>query len=207
MSANDGNLAYDTERQYLGTVYAKGLLGALAATGNGEEVVSELESLVGELLPQVPQLRTLLESPRVPLPVKEEVIDKAFGAGTDALRRFLKVVCAHGRFDCLKIVSSTARQLLREQRGLVEGTVVSAEAIPDADRPALVAALAQMLGREVELKYTVDPGILGGLMVRVGDRVYDASLASQLENIRRTATDRAVQQIRQTLDRFLVDAS
>ena len=89
----------------------------------------------------------------------------------------------------------------------MEGTVVSAEAIPDADRPALVAALAQMLGREVELKYTVDPGILGGLMVRVGDRVYDASLASQLENIRRTATDRAVQQIRQTLDRFLVDAS
>ena len=75
MSANEGNLAYDTERQYIGTVYAKGLLGATTAPGLSETVVSELEELVGSVLPKLPKLVSLLESPRVPLNVKEQVID------------------------------------------------------------------------------------------------------------------------------------
>lgn len=205
MSGIDGNLAYDTERQYLGTVYAKGLLGAVGSSGSGESAVSELES-AGDVLRKLPQLKGLLESPRVPLEVKETVIDRAFASGSDLLRRFLKVVCAHGRADCLKVIARSARRLLQEQQGIVDGWVTSAEPIPEADKPALVAALSQMLGHKVTLQYTVDPLILGGLLVKVGDRVYDSSIANQLDKIRRTATDRAVQQIRQTLDRFLVQA-
>lgn len=206
MSANDGNLAYDTERQYLGTVYAKGLLAAVGSSGNPEDAVAELESVVSDVLLKLPELKGLLESPRVPLDAKERVIDRAFASGSDLLKRFLKVVCSHGRADCLKVISQTARRLLQEQQGIVDGWVTSAEPIPESEKPALVAALSQMLGRQISLRYSVDPQILGGLLVKVGDRVYDSSIANQLDKIRRTATDRAVQQIRQTLDRFLVQA-
>jgi len=100
MSASgSGNLAYDTERQYIGTVYAKGLLGAAEKANNVAEVVDQLESIVADVLPQLPKLKLLLESPRVPLEVKDKVVDQSFAAGADVLRTFLKVVCRHGRFD------------------------------------------------------------------------------------------------------------
>ena len=82
MSApENGNLAYDTERQYIGTVYAKGLLGAADKAGNVVEVVDQLNSVVDDVLPTLPKLKLLLESPRVPVAVKEKVIDGAFGKG------------------------------------------------------------------------------------------------------------------------------
>lgn len=206
MSANEGNLAYDTERQYIGTVYAKGLLGATTAPGLSETVVSELEELVGSVLPKLPKLVSLLESPRVPLNVKEQVIDRAFAAGTSELRRFLKVVCLHGRFDCLRLITKTARTLLQERSGASEVSVTTAEPIGDERRRVIAASLAKKLGREVVVRWSVDPALLGGLVVRMGDTVFDGSIANELERVRKTAADRAVQTIRGALDRFAVEA-
>ncbi|HAN97511.1 MAG TPA: ATP synthase F1 subunit delta [Planctomycetaceae bacterium] len=206
MSATDSNLAYDTERQYLGTVYAKGLLGSAAKSGDVDAVLAELDEVVERVLPALPPLRALLESPRVPLAVKESVIDRSFASGSDELRRFLKVVCLHGRFDCLKVIDTTARRLRQEQRKVVSVQVTSASPIADDDRPALARDLAAKFGRQVEVQYAVDPALLGGLVVRLGDTVYDGSIANQLEQVRRTAVDRAALQIRQTLDRFAADA-
>ena len=206
MSATDSNLAYDTERQYLGTVYAKGLLGSAAKSGDVDAVLAELDEVVERVLPALLPLRALLESPRVPLAVKESVIDRSFASGSDELRRFLKVVCLHGRFDCLKVIDATARRLRQEQRKVVSVQVTSASPIADDDRPALARDLAAKFGRQVEVQYAVDPALLGGLVVRLGDTVYDGSIANQLEQVRRTAVDRAALQIRQTLDRFAADA-
>ena len=112
MSASgSGNLAYDTERLYIGTVYAKGLLGAAEKANQVTQVVDELESIVVDVLPQLPKLKLLLESPRVPMEVKEKVLNQSFSAGSSVLLTFLKVVCRHGRFDCLRVISRTATAL------------------------------------------------------------------------------------------------
>ena len=208
MSASgSGNLAYDTERQYIGTVYAKGLLGAAEKANQVTQVVDDLESIVVEVLPQLPKLKLLLESPRVPLEVKEKVLNQSFSAGSSVLLTFLKVVCRHGRFDCLRVISRTATTLLQEQTGVVEVRVTTAELVPESMHEELKTKLGQILEKQVVIRTETDADILGGLVVRVGDTVFDGSVANQLTQIRRTAVDQAMQQIRQSLDRFAVDAS
>ncbi|MCH2121780.1 MAG: ATP synthase F1 subunit delta [Planctomycetota bacterium] len=208
MSASgSGNLAYDTERQYIGTVYAKGLLGAAEKANQVTQVVDELESIVVDVLPQLPKLKLLLESPRVPMEVKEKVLNQSFSAGSSVLLTFLKVVCRHGRFDCLRVISRTATALLQEQTGVVEVRVTTAELVPESMHEELKTKLGQILEKQVVIRTETDADILGGLVVRVGDTVFDGSVANQLSQIRRTAVDQAMQQIRQSLDRFAVDAS
>ena len=208
MSASgSGNLAYDTERQYIGTVYAKGLLGAAEKANQVTQVVDELESIVVDVLPQLPKLKLLLESPRVPMEVKEKVLNQSFSAGSSILLTFLKVVCRHGRFDCLRVISRTATALLQEQTGVVEVRVTTAELVPESMHEELKTKLGQILEKQVVIRTETDADILGGLVVRVGDTVFDGSVANQLSQIRRTAVDQAMQQIRQSLDRFAVDAS
>ena len=208
MSASgSGNLAYDTERQYIGTVYAKGLLGAAEKANQVTQVVDELESIVVDVLPQLPKLKLLLESPRVPMEVKEKVLNQSFSAGSSVLLTFLKVVCRHGRFDCLRVISRTATALLQEQTGVVEVRVTTAELVPESMHEELKTKLGQILEKQVVIRTETDADILGGLVVRVGDTVFDGSVANQLLQIRRTAVDQAMQQIRQSLDRFAVDAS
>ncbi|MEC7445174.1 MAG: ATP synthase F1 subunit delta [Planctomycetota bacterium] len=208
MSASgSGNLAYDTERQYIGTVYAKGLLGAAEKANQVTQVVDELESIVVDVLPQLPKLKLLLESPRVPMEVKEKVLSQSFSAGSSVLLTFLKVVCRHGRFDCLRVISRTATALLQEQTGVVEVRVTTAELVPESMHEELKTKLGQILEKQVVIRTETDADILGGLVVRVGDTVFDGSVANQLSQIRRTAVDQAMQQIRQSLDRFAVDAS
>ena len=208
MSASgSGNLAYDTERQYIGTVYAKGLLGAAEKANQVTQVVDQLESIVVDVLPQLPKLKLLLESPRVPMEVKEKVLNQSFSAGSSVLLTFLKVVCRHGRFDCLRVISRTATALLQEQTGVVEVRVTTAELVPESMHEELKTKLGQILEKQVVIRTETDADILGGLVVRVGDTVFDGSVANQLSQIRRTAVDQAMQQIRQSLDRFAVDAS
>ena len=200
-------MAYDTERQYIGTVYAKGLLGAAEKANQVTQVVDELESIVVDVLPQLPKLKLLLESPRVPMEVKEKVLNQSFSAGSSVLLTFLKVVCRHGRFDCLRVISRAATALLQEQTGVVEVRVTTAELVPESMHEELKTKLGQILEKQVVIRTETDADILGGLVVRVGDTVFDGSVANQLSQIRRTAVDQAMQQIRQSLDRFAVDAS
>ena len=208
MSASgSGNLAYATERQYIGTVYAKGLLGAAEKANPVTQVVDELESIVVDVLPQLPKLKLLLESPRVPMEVKEKVLNLSCSAGSSVLLTFLKVVCRHGRFDCLRVISRTATALLQEQTGVVEVRVTTAELVPESMHEELKTKLGQILEKHVVSRTETDADILGGLVVRVGDTVFDGSVANQLSQIRRTAVDQAMQQIRQSIDRFAVEAS
>ena len=139
--------------------------------------------------------------------VKEKVLNQSFSAGSSVLLTFLKVVCRHGRFDCLRVISRTATALLQEQTGVVEVRVTTAELVPESMHEELKTKLGQILEKQVVIRTETDADILGGLVVRVGDTVFDGSVANQLSQIRRTAVDQAMQQIRQSLDRFAVDAS
>ncbi|MEC8300143.1 MAG: F0F1 ATP synthase subunit delta, partial [Planctomycetota bacterium] len=113
----------------------------------------------------------------------------------------------HGRFDSLRVISRKAKALQQEQTGVVEVRVTTAELVPESMHEELKTKLGQILEKQVVIRTETDADILGGLVVRVGDTVFDGSVANQLSQIRRTAVDQAMQQIRQSLDRFAVDAS
>ncbi len=108
---------FDTDKQHLGNVYAKALLGFGQKKGKLEKLIEELDGVV-DGLNAVPKLKSLLESPRVSFPEKEILIDKAFGKKvSNDLVNFLKTAASKGRFDCMDAVRSSAHKLSDEWSG------------------------------------------------------------------------------------------
>ena len=86
--------------------------------------------------------------------------------------------------------------------GRVQATLTTAEEFEDSTRAKISDRLSSVLGKQVSLSAVVDPEIIGGMVVRVGDTVYDASVANQLNQVRAKAIKRAADAIRERLDRF-----
>src|SRR6185503_14304012 len=117
---------HDTGLQYLGTVYAKALIGATEKAGKTEAVLEELDSLVTDVLSALPRLDATLCSPRVPFESKERILDQAFrGKMSVQLLHFLKVLARRGRFHCVRAVRQAARKILNDLRGRVEVLVTT----------------------------------------------------------------------------------
>jgi F-type H+-transporting ATPase subunit delta len=194
---------FDTDQQHLGTVYAKALLGATEKAGNSETVMAELNSLVQDVLDELPQLDAILDSPRVPFERKEEILERALASRVSPqVLRFLKLLVRRGRFACLRAIRQAARKLFSELQGRVAVQVRAASPLDDATLELVGARLKAALGRDIDLQLKVDPDLVAGLVVRVGDTVYDGSLANQLSRLRDEMITKTSQRIRVEVERF-----
>ena len=193
---------FDSDQQQLGDVYARALLAFAADAGNVDQLVDELGEVV-EAINGVAGLRDALESPRVGVESKVNLLDKAFAGKVEkGLLHFLKVVGNKGRFDCLGAIASSAKTLRDEMSGRVQAVVTSASPMDSEVVGRITGQLSKTLGKDVSLQVLVDPEILGGIVVRVGDTVYDGSVVNQLSQVRARAVKRASDAIREKLDRF-----
>ena len=207
MSTGHQDLLIDPSLKHLGTVYAKALLGAADKTGNAEQVLDELDSFVRDVIDKLPQFEAVLKSPRVSIGDKERMLDRALaGKMSPQLLNFLKVVARHGRLSALRAIRIMARQLYNEQRGRVEVKLRTATPMDAATRIVVGDRLRAALGRDGELSEDIDPELLGGMQIRIGDTVYDASLASQLARWRESAVNKMTDQARTSIGRFLQDS-
>ena len=193
----------DTGQQYLAAVYAKALLGATERAGNTEAVLEELEALLSEVFQRLPKLESALTSPRVGQEEKLRLLELAIGSRvSQSLLDFLKVLARRGRLDCLRAITRAARQQLNEIRGRVEVTLVTAEPLGEDSKRQAAERLQTALGQEIDLSTSVDPDLIGGAIVRVGDTIFDGSVINRLEQMRRTAHTNSAQKMRDELDRF-----
>ena len=202
---SDNKPTVDIGRQQVGAVYAKALLGTAEKQEATDHVISELEAVVSELLERFPRFDETLSSPRLSADEKSRMIDSVLGPRvSELLSRFLKVVCAHGRLDCLREISLEARRQVNDRRGVKQVQVVTAAPVGDDLVGQISERLRQLLGCEVQLQQSVDEGLIGGLVIRIGDKVYDGSVANQLNQVRAEALDKTTQQMRSVADRFAV---
>jgi F-type H+-transporting ATPase subunit delta len=193
---------FDSDQQQLGDVYARALLAFGADVGNVDQLVDELGEVV-DAINGVAGLRGALESPRIDSGSKVDLLDKAFSGKVEkGLLHFLKVVGGKGRFDCLGAISASAKTLRDEMSGRLQAVVTSASPMDGEVVERITDELSKTLGKDVNLQVLVDPKILGGIVVRVGDTVYDGSVVNQLAQIRSRAVKHASDAIRGKLDRF-----
>ena len=198
---------FDTEQQQLGDIYAKALLGMSEKTGQTDRIISELTNVVG-LLDKLPKLRSVLESPRIGFQEKEKLLDKSLaGKVSKEMLNFLKIVGAKGRFDCLPAISESAQRMHDELANRVRANIITAKAIDDQTRDQVAKRLADVLGKKVEVTTRVDPSIIGGMVVRVDDTVYDGSVVNQLSQFRSQAMKRAGDAIRSSFEKFAVGSN
>jgi F-type H+-transporting ATPase subunit delta len=201
------NAKFDPGLEPIGAVYAKALLAAAEKAGQADAAVEELESLAQDVLAELPQFRAALESPRIGTEEKIALLDRAFSGRMSALGlNFLKVLARHGRLDCLRAIAAVARKLLNELRGRREVLVRTASPLSQPLRQRIVDRLGAMLGKEVILQTEIDPEMLGGVTVRVGDTVYDGSVSAQLALMRAESIERTAKRIQESLERFAVSS-
>ena len=188
---------------HIANVYAAALLGATEKAGNSADVLAEYQSLVDDVLARQPQFAAVLASGLISHDEKVGIIDRAFGgAMTPMLVNFLKVVSHHGRLDCLGAIYRRARELYDEAQGRVRVRLTTVARPEAAQEDRIAAALRAALGAEPILESVSDPELIGGAVLRIGDTVYDGSIANQLESIRQQMIDRSVHEIQSRRDRF-----
>lgn len=204
-SAHPSAQEVNIDKQRLGAVYAKALLGAAEPHHQSELVVEELDALVDEVLRISPDLEVTLASPRISVADKSALLDRIFGGRlSEQTLTFLKVVGQHGRLDCIRQIRRAAREELTRLRNRVMVQVTTAEVITDDLKQRIRDHLQARLGREVELQCQTDASIIGGLVVRVGDTVYDGSVANQLARLKDETINKTYLQLRESIDRFAV---
>jgi len=201
----DKSSSFDAGREYLATVYAKALIGVTQHSNTTGEAMVELASLVDDVFSKLPAFEATLASLRVPIADKEQMLDKVFAGKLSAtVLNFLKVLARHGRLDCLRAIRNSFQRLYNTIRGHVIVEITTATPIPGDLLPVIAEKLRASTGKEVDLHAKVDPEMIGGLVVRIGDTVYDGSVRHQLTQMREQALDQTLQTLRETSERFVV---
>ena len=131
------------------------------------------------------RLRLFLEAPRISAEQKNQVLARAFQDRYPRLLvRYLQTLVSKGRQMLLPAIASEYFSLLDEAEGRVHAQVTLAQSPSDADRASIAAQLSRVLGKTVVPHVTVNPAILGGVVVKVGDTVMDGSVRRRLGTLR-----------------------
>jgi F-type H+-transporting ATPase subunit delta len=164
--------------------YATALFDTASKQGVVDQVEEELKA-VDQTLRAVPRLSRVLRAPTIPGAQKQELLQKAFGTRVGKLTgRFLALAVERRREGILSDIYSEFQRLANEARNILPVQVTSAVPLSDQERDALTRALASRTGKNVTLEVEIDPQIMGGLMLRMGDTVIDGSVRSRLAQLR-----------------------
>ena len=178
-------LTTNVRQARIARVYAESLLGVAAQNGQAEDVGDELDSLVRDVLGKQNDIGAFFASPAVTRRTREPIIEAALkGHASPLLGSFLGVLNQNNRLDLVRPIAAAFRDLLDKRARRVRVTVCSAVPLGDGERDEIRQTLATSLNKEPILDVRVDPELLGGLVVQVGDKVYDSSVRSRLNALR-----------------------
>jgi len=164
--------------------YAEALL-ELAQRAGDLRGWGEMIDRIADAVESDRRLRVFLESPRVSAQKKNEVMQKAYGAQLPRnFLRFLQALVNNRRQMLIPEIARAYHDLVDQVEGRVHASVTVAREADDADRDLVVKQLSRVLGKEVVPHFNVNPSILGGVIVRVGDTVLDGSVRRRLATLR-----------------------
>lgn len=149
-----------------------------------DKVAGDLEDLKATIVSS-DDLRRLLRSPLIGRDAQGKAMDAILGKAQadDLTRRFVGVVIRNRRLFALEGIIDGYLSLLAERRGEVTAQVTSAAKLTEKQLKAVTDALRKVAGAKVRIDQRVDPGLIGGLIVKVGSRMIDSSLRTKLQRL------------------------
>lgn len=168
--------------------YASALFGVVHRMGQASRVATDLAS-ARDLIAGHADLKRVLETPVVPAPKKEALIEALVATGggvSEPARRMLALLAREDQLTLLPELVEAFHARLPEAGHAVEAEVVTAVPLDPAIRERLEAALGQATDQPVQVTARVDPSIVGGVVARVGSLVFDGSVARQVERLQQS---------------------
>jgi F-type H+-transporting ATPase subunit delta len=142
---------------------------------------------LGEAL-QDPDLRVVVEHPAIAFAEKQRVVRRVVGDVSPEAMNLVLLMVRRGRPGAIGRMIERYEELLRRHRGVSLAEVRTALRLEEEQRSAIVERLYELTGDEIEINEVVDESLIGGITVRIGDRLYDASVRNRLERLRARLT-------------------
>jgi F-type H+-transporting ATPase subunit delta len=207
ITAEDARTAAQIEAdvgvEHIARVYAKALVDATERAGATASTLDEFDAVIGEVLAPHPKLEAVLASALVSPEEKSGMIERVFAGRVSAtLVNFLKVVARHGRLDCLRAIHAESHAVVDRLRNRIPVLLTTAKPLGPAELDRIAQDIRARLGGEPVFQQEVDPNLIGGAVLRVGDTVHDGSVANQLNKLRQRMIERTAHEIQSRRDRF-----
>ncbi len=165
--------------------YAKAVFQAAVEAGAADQVFADMENIF-TLLPADVSFRNFLASPRVPTEDKHALLDKAFaGRASKLVVELLHVLIDKKRIMHAAEIAEAYRYLYERHKGILEVKAVTAVTLEDRLKEKLLRTLETQTKKEIRITYVIDPDILGGMILKLEDRVIDGSVRYELDQLRR----------------------
>ncbi len=165
--------------------YAKSLLDLSIEQNKLEESMKDMDYVM-KVIASSRDLRVLLKSPIVNADKKEAILVNLFqGKISDLTFKFINIILSKGRESQLEGIAHGFLNLYRKNKGIEEAVVTSAVQLSEAQRNDIREKLKGITGNSIEIKEMIDPSIIGGVKIRVGDKQYNGSIAYQLDQLKR----------------------
>jgi F-type H+-transporting ATPase subunit delta len=193
----------DVGSQRIGKVYAEALLNTAEKHDQAREILEEFDALVIDLFRRDPQLEKFFASSAIGRDRKQEILEKTFkGRAADVFVNFLLVLNRHDRLDVIRAVHAAYRELFDKRAGRIRVQVKSAVPLPADQAEALREEIRAKFAKEPVLDARIDPDLIAGMVVQVGDWRLDSSIQSRLRNIHDQLVERSSHEIQSRRDRF-----
>ena len=195
------NTAIDPRGESIATVYVNAYLDAAGQESAG--AAEELISFVDDVLASQSDFSQLLCGTSLGQDDKIQLIDRIVaGRATPQFTNFLKVLARHDRLALLPTIRQWPETEFERRSGKRRVSVTSAAEISDQTLDSIRSTLRSSLSIEPILETRVDSTLIGGLVIRVGDTVYDGSLKTQIKQLRARLRERCLNEIQRGRDRF-----
>lgn len=169
--------------------YAISLRDLASERGEVDRCLGDMQ-MISSLIGESKELDLLLKSPIIKTDKKQQILDMIIGGQASELTKsFVKIVTAKGREDLLKSIAQSYIDLVKQDRNVLVAEVTTASNITADVKAKVLEIVNQMQSGEVELVEKTDASIIGGFILKVGDKMIDASVKSKFRKLRQEFTD------------------
>lgn len=164
--------------------YAKAILDTAHEKGQAAEVNNDMLA-IAKALKESAELDAFVQSPTTASEAKEGALQEVFASSNAVTKGLFKLLGENKRFDILANVASEYSRLFEEMNGVEVAEVTTAVAMDAELEGKVLSQILTLTNKKVVIKNVVDPSLIGGFIIRIGDKQYNASVAGRLQSLKR----------------------
>lgn len=164
--------------------YAKAILD-IATDKSVTEAVNKDMSLIAATMSSHTELYTFVQSPTITIDVKEKALLEVFSEANQVTKSLFRLLFENKRFEILSEVATEYNRLFDVKNGMEVATVTTAIPMDAALESKVMEKVTVFSNKKITIKNVVDPSIIGGFVLRIGDKQYNASIANRLQVLKR----------------------
>lgn len=164
--------------------YAKAILETAVSTGKANQVNDDMKSIITAVNSSA-DLKDFLASPIITSEVKMNVLSEVFGSVEEDTKSLFRLLQENKRFEILEAIATQFNVQFDEMNGVEVANVTTAFPITADLEAKILAKATSMSTKKITIQNTVDPSIIGGFILRIGDKQYNASVSNRLQELKR----------------------